>query len=985
MSEVIGNVTFLDGNAVAVSADGTERVLALGDAIMSDEVVRTAEGARIEIALANGEAVAISGNDSWVASSAGAETAEMTGEVIGTVSSVSGQVVAVAADGSERVLLAGDVVYADEVIRTGPDAQIEIAMNVGGPVVLEGGQSWLATSDTYTPADQFDTSEAVADSGSFDDVDAIQAAILAGQDPTQIGEATAAGAPAAGATGGDDGGADFVTVNRTGNEVDPTAGYDTVGISSTVEQPVSEELAPLEELPTVSVSVEVSVDTPADPSLPGVPDQPTEEFPVIVSGNVVNLLEGTAEGEGEYKDVTFNLVLSQVYDKDVTVTYQLNNGTATHGEDWLDGDDPNHIYSVVIPAGETSIPVTIHIIQDSLVEGNETVGIVLLSADNATVNPDASSGTIVIFDDDFTTFSVTDASIQEGGLMTFTVTRMGDATFDQTVDFSTSIGAGDTAASSDFTATTGTLTFAPGETSKTFTVQTTADTIDEENETFTVSLSNPSTGALVSATDGSATGTILDDDSVSVQSVSDATEVEGTDLVHTVTMSGVADTAKTYSFSFSDVSATEGTDYDGTPVVFSDGVTFDSNTGLITVPAGVDSFTVTFGGLDDSIDETNETYSLNVGGVGATGTIVDNDEAPITYDGSDWQVNKSLIQPKGNGSITFSAGGQIHFDFFVTDPDAALAITASDLAALSALGLEVSITEASNQDGTSWFRIDVLNTTEDPVVITNSQKIGLEWSNVSSNLADVGFINSDEYVLLNNDGNSAPLITGSGEDFDAYDGDNTDVDHIWASSDPNGQEFVQTTPVVEAGETINGGDGNDIIYGNPGVNQANLINDTISGGAGNDIIDGRAGTDILNGDAGDDVIFGGYGNDTIDGGLGNDVLTGGYGEDVFHWDVLDADGGTDTVTDFNSHGEHDVLDLSDLLDPTGANVIDSGNISSYLEANFDSVSDTTTIKVYTNGDAGQGGAVVAQEIVVNGDVSDLATLVDNGSIVVDNS
>ncbi|MBN1009350.1 hypothetical protein, partial [Amphritea pacifica] len=48
-------------------------------------------------------------------------------------------------------------------------------------------------------------------------------------------------------------------------------------------------------------------------------------------------------------------------------------------------------------------------------------------------------------DDDRTGFSVDDVQISEGGLMTFTVTRTGDAAADQTVDFATSIGAGDSA------------------------------------------------------------------------------------------------------------------------------------------------------------------------------------------------------------------------------------------------------------------------------------------------------------------------------------------------------------------------------------------------------------------------------------------------------------------------------------------------------------------------------------------------------------
>ena len=56
-------------------------------------------------------------------------------------------------------------------------------MDSGNPVVIEGGQSWLATSDTYTPSAEFDTSEALAGTNAFADVDALQAAILAGEDP----------------------------------------------------------------------------------------------------------------------------------------------------------------------------------------------------------------------------------------------------------------------------------------------------------------------------------------------------------------------------------------------------------------------------------------------------------------------------------------------------------------------------------------------------------------------------------------------------------------------------------------------------------------------------------------------------------------------------------------------------------------------------------------------------------------------------------
>ncbi|WP_307722549.1 Calx-beta domain-containing protein, partial [Sphaerospermopsis reniformis] len=82
-----------------------------------------------------------------------------------------------------------------------------------------------------------------------------------------------------------------------------------------------------------------------------------------------------------------------------------------------------------------------------------------------------------------------------------------------TVNVATSIASGDTASANDFTAKTETLTFAQGETSKTFTVQTTQDTLLEGNETFTVSLSNPTSGAIISSTNGTAKGTINNDDS----------------------------------------------------------------------------------------------------------------------------------------------------------------------------------------------------------------------------------------------------------------------------------------------------------------------------------------------------------------------------------------------------------------------------------------------------------------------------------------
>jgi uncharacterized protein YegL len=146
-------------------------------------------------------------------------------------------------------------------------------------------------------------------------------------------------------------------------------------------------------------------------------------------------------------------------------------------------------------------------------------------------------------------------------------------------------------------------------------------------------------------------------------------------------------------------------------------------------------------------------------------------------------------------------------------------------------------------------------------------------------------------------------------------------------------------------------------------------NDTLSGGSGNDILFGQEGNDILDGGDGDDYLHGGSGNDTLIGGLGNDILigglgsdtmTGGAGSDTFKWLAGDADGSTDTITDFTLGAPQsggDVLDLSDLLVgvPTLGNNEDlAAVLDSYLQFN-------TATKTLTIDPAGAGGS---QELTI---------------------
>ncbi|OUR64523.1 hypothetical protein A9Q79_04260 [Methylophaga sp. 42_25_T18] len=162
---------------------------------------------------------------------------------IGTVSILIGTATATAADGTVRNLQLGDKIYADELISTGPGGAVEIEF-ADGTVMDLGRNSQLVLDDAvYDP-------NAVAEAEPAADADAIQQAILAGVDPTEITEATAAGA---GAEAGGNEGSEFVTVEYLAPSVIPDSGFDTTGISVAFDE-VDVEVPGPDDLPTLSIN-----------------------------------------------------------------------------------------------------------------------------------------------------------------------------------------------------------------------------------------------------------------------------------------------------------------------------------------------------------------------------------------------------------------------------------------------------------------------------------------------------------------------------------------------------------------------------------------------------------------------------------------------------------------------------------------------------------------------------------------------------------
>ncbi|WP_440886743.1 Calx-beta domain-containing protein, partial [Vibrio sp. WZ-1] len=172
------------------------------------------------------------------------------------------------------------------------------------------------------------------------------------------------------------------------------------------------------------------------------------------------------------------------------------------------------------------------------------------------------------------------------------------------------------------------ITVPSGETALQVTIPTIEDEISESDESFTL---NGTTVTQPTPVQG--TATIQDDDDIPViteVSLVGETVPEGQAAEFKVTLSNASSTDQTYSIGL--VNGTAGDDdYDTnvSNIVFSDGVTYDANTGQITVPAGVTMFTATVDTTQDTIDEPDETFDLQVGGVTGTATIQDDDDTPV--------------------------------------------------------------------------------------------------------------------------------------------------------------------------------------------------------------------------------------------------------------------------------------------------------------------------------------------------------------------
>ncbi|QFU76901.1 retention module-containing protein [Halioglobus maricola] len=462
----------------------------------------------------------------------------MDGAQIAVVASLTGKAYARNVDGELRELAIGDVLFEGETVVTPDGGSVELTLNDGSLMVVDTPEMSLSAdlvADTAAGPDE----SAVQD----ETIDAVLAALESGEDLGDILEATAAGPSGGGPAGA---GHSFIRLGRVAESTE-----EFVGIGGTVasvdEAEVSQNEPPVDAIddeattdPGVPVVITVEtndifaegedvisitqpdngvavlngddtvtytpndgffgtdtftytatnpdgtqgdtaivtviVNPPAEP-----PVEPPLEPPIEVVLPEINIGDDVVI-EGDTAQVVVSL--DKPWDEPITVSFETADDTATV----VGGDYDPETGTITFEPGVTELVILISTNQDNIKEGSEFFDVNLSDPVNATIGD--GEGVVEIIDlYDEPTISITDDEVIEGATGTLIVSLSRAVEEEVTVDF---VSADGTAieVNGDYLGTSGTLTFAPGETELIINVITIDDTVDEPTEFMVVNLSN---------------------------------------------------------------------------------------------------------------------------------------------------------------------------------------------------------------------------------------------------------------------------------------------------------------------------------------------------------------------------------------------------------------------------------------------------------------------------------------------------------------
>ncbi|MEH1989437.1 Calx-beta domain-containing protein [Nostoc sp.] len=369
------------------------------------------------------------------------------------------------------------------------------------------------------------------------------------------------------------------------------------------------------------------------------------------------------EGNSGTEAVSFTVTRSGGIGVASTIDYAFS-GAAIFGSDYNNiqvmGGGTAVSGTLSFAVGETTKTITADILGDNTLELNEDITVILSNPSLITGAPNStitnSSATVnIINDDSQPTISISDVSVIEGNTgatanTNFTISLSNPNSQQVTVNFNTVDGTAQIA-DSDYNSASGTITFNPGETSKTLSIGVVGDNKFETDETFSVNLLGATNAAIA---DNLGVATIINDDNQPTISISDVSVSEGntgttTNANFIVTLSNASYQQVTVNYNTNDGTA---------QVADSD---YNSAYGIITFNPGETSKTLSIGIIGDNKSETDETFSVNL--LGATNaaiadslgvyTIIDDDSQP-TITISDVSVTEENTGTTTNANFTIS-------------------------------------------------------------------------------------------------------------------------------------------------------------------------------------------------------------------------------------------------------------------------------------------------------------------------------------------
>ena len=323
-----------------------------------------------------------------------------------------------------------------------------------------------------------------------------------------------------------------------------------------------------------------------------------------------------------------------------TVQLDTSAGTATAGVDYGEVT----AQTVTIPAGQTSVIQSITIFGDTIAESDEDFT-VTLSNQSANVDPGTMTATVTIVDNEvIPELSIGDVSVTEldtgfgFAVATVSLSQASNLNVDVDVDSTDGTATGGV----DYVVVDETITINAGSTTASVFVQVNGDFEVEGDEDLTLTLSNPVNATIL---DGTATVTIIDQDTAPQLSIADATVVEGNGGNTTVDLTISSDVTVpqpvTVEVNTADGTATAGQDYAALSGV------------IATIPGGSDTTTVSVTVLGDTTFESDEDFTVNLSN--PVNAVVADGSATVTINEDDFDPALPNIRVE---------------DIFVTEGDA---------------------------------------------------------------------------------------------------------------------------------------------------------------------------------------------------------------------------------------------------------------------------------------------------------------------------